>query len=336
MERHFCTYFDKRYLSRGLLLYRSLAAQVPEFRLWVLCLDRPTHEYLEKASLPGLVTISLDELEEADAGLLRVKNTRTLVEYYFTCTPCLPVFILRKWKAVELITYLDADLWFSSSPEPLYEELGSGSIGIIGHRFPVHLEHLARAGTYNVGWLTFRRSDSALSCLDWWREQCLEWCGDRFENGKFADQKYLDAWSGKFAGVVVLENKGANLAPWNLGRYRIFWNGHQLLVDDQPLIFFHFHGLKQDGAFAYDLNLTGYQLRPDVLTLRRIYKPYVKRLVKESRSLGVPNEGPLRHGSPAEDSLLARVRSFFGPLCRPRELKSQQHLWVLGNHVFWI
>ena len=36
--RHYCTYFDEGYLSRGLVLYRSLEALGEPFRLWVLAL----------------------------------------------------------------------------------------------------------------------------------------------------------------------------------------------------------------------------------------------------------------------------------------------------------
>jgi hypothetical protein len=212
---YFCTYFDRHYLPRGLALYRSLREHCPEFRLWVLCMDGDTHSALAQLGLPGVQPIALRDFERDDEPLLSAKQNRSQVEYYFTCTPSLPLYILDRWPEVDLVTYLDADLFFFANPVPLFDELGEGSIAIIGHRFPTYLRSKERYGIYNVSWLTFRRDESSLDCLHWWRERCIEWCYDREEDGRFADQKYLDDWPTRFQNVVVLEHKGANLAPWN-------------------------------------------------------------------------------------------------------------------------
>src|SRR5207237_1146927 len=81
-----------------------------------------------------------------------------------------------------------------STIEPLFEEMQAKSIAIIAHRFSDAFRKWEWNGIYNVGWVTFRRDDNALSCLRWWREQCIEWCYDRIEDNRFADQKYLDDW----------------------------------------------------------------------------------------------------------------------------------------------
>src|SRR5207244_8164736 len=95
-----------------------------------------------------------------------------------------------------------------------------------------------------VGWVSFRRDAHALACLHWWRERCLEWCYDRYEDGRFADQKYLDDWPSRFQRVAVLQHKGANLAPWNLANYTIRANGDRVLVDEAPPILSHFQDRK--------------------------------------------------------------------------------------------
>ena len=140
------------------------------------------------------------------------------------------------------ITYLDADLLFFSDPEPLFEEMGDGSVLIIPHRFSPGVRraggqrHLQRA----VPDLPPRpRGDAA---LHWWHDRCIEWCYYRLEDGKLGDQKYLDDWPERFEGVHVLQHKGGGLAPWNAlavpgrgaGWRRVF-------VDEVPLVFFHYH-----------------------------------------------------------------------------------------------
>ena len=189
---HFCTYFDQHYLLRGLALYASLRRHCPPFQLWVLCLDRTSLEVMAKLQLPGVELIAFEDLERGDPELLGVKGTRSTVEYYFTCTPSLPRFILRRCPEVDRITYLDADLFFFADPEAIFHEMGGHAIAIIEHRFPAHPADSDPFGTFNVAWLSFRRDPRAVECLEWWRERCLEWCYDRFEDGRFADQKYLD------------------------------------------------------------------------------------------------------------------------------------------------
>jgi len=161
-------------------------------------MDRMAYEALTMLELPDVHPIALTDYERGDKELLEAKQNRTLIEYYFTCSPSLPLFILDNHRDVDLITYLDADLFFFADPTPVFDELGDRAIGIIGHRFPASLRGLERFGVYNVGWLSFRRNAHALACLRWWRERCLEWCFDRYEDGRFADQKYLDDWPSDF------------------------------------------------------------------------------------------------------------------------------------------
>ena len=194
--------------------------------------------------------------------------------------------MLNHWPAVDLITYLDADLFFFASPAPLFEELGTGSIGIIAHRFSPYMRKHEVHGIYNVGWLSFRRDDHALACLGWWRNKCIEWCHDRIEDDRFADQKYLDDWPARFRHVVVLGHRGANLAPWNLNNYRLYSpDGKTVMVDDEPLIFFHFHRLTRIRPWLYDPDWTTYRVAPSTVLRRNIYLPYLRTLRDAGRLL---------------------------------------------------
>lgn len=82
--RHYCTYFDHRYLARGLALYGSLARHAQPFTLFVLCLDEPAREALSRLGLPEVQVIALEEFEKGDEALREAKQNRSLVEYYFT------------------------------------------------------------------------------------------------------------------------------------------------------------------------------------------------------------------------------------------------------------
>jgi len=253
------------------------------FHLWVLCLDDLAYEILMKLSLPEVIPISLRDFEERDKELLKIKSSRSQVEYYFTCTPSLPIYIFRNYAETDMITYLDADMFFFSDIFPIYEELRGKSILIVGHRFPKHLRHLEDRGIYNVGLLSFRRDKYALNCLQRWRKQCIEWCYDRVENGLYADQKYLDDWPIRFPGVVELQHKGADLAPWNIMNYSLSLKNGRVLIDKEPLILFHFHYLHKISQWLYSPNLATYGMRATFLIKRYIYAPYIRELYETGR-----------------------------------------------------
>src|SRR5665213_3674718 len=125
LMRYFCTYFDHNYLTRGLVLYQSLARHCRDFKLWVLCMDDLSHQIMEQLALPNVALITLEEFERDDAPLREAKANRSRVEYCWTCTPSLPLFIFRIDPTVDLITYLDADLYFFSDITPLLDSIGS-------------------------------------------------------------------------------------------------------------------------------------------------------------------------------------------------------------------
>ena len=280
---HYCTYFDRNYLTRAMALHRSLVRYSPPFTLWALCLDDEAFEALEALHLDGVRPIRLAELEAADPELLAVKGSRSRVEYYFTLSPCLPRYLLAEYPEIDLITYLDADLLFFSSPQPIFDEFGAGSVLIVPHRFPDSLRHLEEYGVYNVGLVSFRNDGPGHAVLDRWREQCLEWCFDHVEGDRFADQKYLDAWPG-LPGVVVLRHPGADLAPWNVARHRLDLTPNPPTVDGQPLVFYHFQGVKQVGPGLWDVALDRYGVRDRQLR-DRLYRPYIRAVLKAGRAV---------------------------------------------------
>ena len=220
-ERVYCTYFDHNYLTRGLALYRSLQRHAPGSRLWVLCLSESCYQALRALKLANLIPRRLDDFETANPAVEATRASRSMIEYYFTCSPAWMLSVLNSEPGAEWVTYLDSDLFFFASPEPIYDEMRDASFGIIPHRFSSRLADMRRFGVYNVGWVSVRRCDQGIEALRWWRERCIEWCYDRVEGKRFADQRYLDRLPQLFGGIHVISHLGANLAPWNLANYQL-------------------------------------------------------------------------------------------------------------------
>lgn len=271
--RHFCTLFDSRYLTRGLVLYDSLMRHASkDFRLYVLPMDEECARTLLALALPRIVIIDLERFESV-LDMAGVKASRTHQEYCWTAASNFAYFLmLRAQLDIPAISYLDADLFFFADPDIIFREIGGRSIAIIPHRFIPEKRYLAVNGEYNVSWVTFKNSSNGRNCLVQWAEDCRRWCYNRVEDDRFADQRYLDAWPGRYGDDLrVIENIGAGLAPWNVGSYDLTHNERGLCVNSIPVVFYHYHEFEplENGQFR----LTNYILRDEDVAL--IYKPYI-------------------------------------------------------------
>ena len=276
---HYCTYFDHRYLSRGLALHASMQRHCRPFRLWVLCLTDECYRVLAGLELPDVVPLRLDALEAHDPELLAAKSTRSTIEYYLTCTPSFMSWLLDTRPEIDALTYLDADLFFFQRPDFLFEEYRGFSTLITPHKPKKTERSHAKHGVYNDGWTTFRRDPDGLACVRWWRARCIEWCYDIEEPTRWLEQKYLDEFSVHFSNVKEVRHLGVNVGPWNLADYRL---GIQAdgspTVDDQPVIFFHFSGLRYVTPFLWRTTHRELGAPLDRRVRRRLYRPYLEEV----------------------------------------------------------
>lgn len=281
--RYYCSYFDRNYLTRGLVLLESLERhETQDFRLIVVCLDEITRLLLSKLTNSHLVLIARHDLERWDFALIAPRHDRSFVEYYWTLSPTIILRLLDYIPAGEALFYLDSDLCFFSDPAPMLCELDGHSVLVHEHRYAPGFGHMeVQSGRFNVGLLGFRNDERGREVLGWWRERCNEWCFDRTEDGKFGDQMYLNDWPTRFDGVRILQHPGGGVAPWNQNalHFSCRQDAHgklQLNVEGQPLVFFHFHALVPINRFAYLLVKHGAYSFPEIV-VRMAYLPYVIR-----------------------------------------------------------
>jgi hypothetical protein len=283
--RHYCTLFDRNYLDRGLALHRSLLKHCGEFQLHVLCLDAATLQALSALSLPRTSLIRLETLEEWDPALRAARGDRTLVELYFTAKPVLLGYLLEGNPGMSRIEYLDSDLYFFGDPQDAEQEYCLNPVALSPHDFDARNADRTRFGLFNAGWLSVRGDAEGRRFVLWWRDRCVEWCRMVVEDTRFADQKYLDRVPGLFPGAVAVRHPGMNLAPWNIGGRRVAPSAHGVRIDGRPLVFFHFHGLRQMKFGVFDSGLHDYGLRLSGSIRQDLYRPYLRTLLACRRQL---------------------------------------------------
>ena len=238
----------------------------------------------------------------------------------WTATPCV-IRYFRDRDGLDEITYMDADICFYSSPEPAFDAIGDGSVLITpASSSPQHYSRglVGRTGLYIVQFMTFRSDADGRAALEWWRERCIEWCFARYEDGKMGDQKYLDDWPARFGGVRLLGHPGV-LGPWCIESRKVAGGEDGVTVDGEPLVFFHFMGLRRYADGTYRPAAGRFRIRAE--EKRLIYDPYVARLTElRQRIATIAPDYPvaIEQHEPLRWRLQTPVSKLIGSLVRTR------------------
>jgi hypothetical protein len=262
-------------------MYESLYEHLIDFNLYIFAFDDLTYDILENLKLDKVILISLKEFESSE--LLKVKNGRSKAEYCWTCTPSVISYVLENY-AVSNCTYVDSDLFFYSDPSVLISELDkyNKNVLITEHRYSYFpgIYELKRAGRFCVQFMTFKKEDTSLKILNHWKQQCINWCFAKHEDGKFGDQKYLDVWPETYPNIHILQNLGGGIAPWNLQQYDFYIERNTLIGREKKIdsafdvVFYHFQYVKLLKNGNYDI---GWYMIPYRIK-RLFYMPYLNKI----------------------------------------------------------
>ncbi|MGF1924370.1 MAG: glycosyltransferase [Bacteroidia bacterium] len=308
---YFTTLFDVNYLSRGLCLIESLTNVLGgEFSMFVLALDDETVNYFASNPNEQITVITLAQIEAHFEELAIAKSNRKKIEYYFTLSPALPLYILEVFEECDRITSLDADVFFFDSPKSFFDTVGDDEVLITPHDFSPQLAHLAQYGLFNVSFQSFPRTVNGINVLKDWKQDCLAWCNDYHdpETGYFADQKYLDDWNKKFSNIKSISLKTFGRAPWNISDTNLLAKGEKFYVDGEPLVYYHFHNLRLKGnLITHDLQ--NYNMPKLTSSIKKLYKTYIKLLDANNQKIGlITDKGVIRYNTPNhKESLISSI-----------------------------
>ena len=283
---NFAVLLDKNYISRLDALICSLDHLSLKYKIFVVALDE--FVYSNYKNKRNCISISIYEIHTYYPELNSIKLSRDNVSYIFTLSPFYPSYILEKYQELDHICTLDVDQYFFSSPQLIFDLLADFSVLITPHRFSQKLINLnfERFGRFNVSFQVFKRDSIGIACLKLWREQCLNWCFDREEYGWYADQKYLDTWQNEFGYKIhEIDHKGLGLAPWNIEDVTIQKIKHQIFIDNDLLVLYHYQGLKiLSEGYIYSF-LDNYTFKNINVINRLIYKPVIKSILRFTTSV---------------------------------------------------
>ncbi len=288
-EVHKPVYFtlsDRGFLPRTLAMCKSLRIYDSVSPVYYFATEPLLQVEFDAFASVGVKVLSIEELLGTEL-VAHLRYSRSLLEFMWT----LPSQLLTKmWELEKSCTdfaYLDADIFFYSDPGLIWLEIPSNSISIVRHNFSRRLQNIfIESGEFNVSWVSVPNSSIGMAVASKWASDCLEMCPDKpvIHNGKlvYGDQKYLDYWPELYgSNLHIIEHLGAGVAPWNYEEYK-FSAYAPLLVNDVPLIFFHFSS-HQFGFFLARRMGSEYSRVKAIPTL--VYDIYEQALLENVKTL---------------------------------------------------
>lgn len=291
---HFCTVFDRKYLLKGLCLYRCLHKQLigmpaieRPFILHILCLDQETFDVLKALKFKNVYLYPLSALEAVDPKLRAAKTLPASKygsqadNYIWRLTPYFINHILKSIEPDQYLMYVDSDICFYKSPAIIIDAVKSSgkSMGIHTHRFGGPFKKTMDVGWFNVGVVLFKNDHIGQRLALWWKGLTLTNDHDRYqEYGTCGDQKYFDLiYEVDKDNICVFDEQFDiyHLAPWN------DWL-------DKELHFYHFSHFKEDllssDGWKDSFNGEWFPTKDD--RIKALYHEY--NLLNQAAALSIP------------------------------------------------
>ncbi|MET1080195.1 MAG: glycosyl transferase [Pseudomonas sp.] len=244
-------------------VYTSAACNyVPKARALVESIRRFHPDWVVHLALSDQIPAGLDlssdcfdEVHPLDS--LGIANARSwafchsIVELSTAIKPFLLARLLERDDCAAVI-YLDPDTVLFSPLQDVVDAIGQSNIALTPHlTIPdptlsgvmdneiASLKH----GIYNLGFLAVAPTDVGKQFARWWSERLYYFCRAETHNGLFTDQRWIDLVPAFFEGVCILRTPRLNVAPWNMTNRTVTGQlPDQIMVDGEPLGFYHFTG----------------------------------------------------------------------------------------------
>lgn len=306
----FLTICSANYIPQARTLFQSLAEFYPDSR-YVLCLVDEVD--------PSI--FSEDVFEVIDVRSVGVPGFHDFMTQYYSIielnTAVKPTIMKKLYEDLEIdkVFYLDPDLFFyrpMTEIEDLFDRgqsiiLTPHALGPITDTYQPNDDSLLISGSFNLGFIATRRSPEVMAMLDWWESKLEHLCVITPQGNYFVDQRWCDLVPSFFDNVHILRHPGYNVAYWNVFQRDLTHDESGWMVDDKPLVFFHFSGLPfhdLTGVSKYQNRLTIDQIGPFGDEFRR----YTAQIAANGGTEGKkwPMPFPLVCGSQPINSTLAR------------------------------
>ncbi len=283
-----CTIVSPNYLAFARTLAASWHRHHPGDLFFVLVVADLRRDY----ALPSAEPFTVVPVSALGIANLRAEAMKyDILELNTNVKPAFLQYLFAEYPEMEQLVYLDPDICVYAPLTPVTELLGGGAAAVLTPHLTSPIEdakspseqELLYNGTYNLGFVAFRRCAEADAMLAWWSRRCLDLGFSEGRTGLFVDQKWMNLLPGLFANVAILRDAGCNMAYWNLHERTLAgagggWRVRGGDMAEVPLRFFHFSGVALDepGVVSRNTNRFSMAERPDLQPLFAAYVAEVK------------------------------------------------------------
>ncbi len=241
------TSFTFSYLSRAIVLVRTLRSAHPDWAIWAVIVDRAP----AGSEWSACLTV-FDHVVFADD--LGIKDFQSWIFKHNVIEACTAVkgrMLLHMFdRGFEKVVYLDPDIAVFNPMAELEAKLDDFSIILTPHQVEPNQTALAvndnemtsfKYGIFNLGFIAVRNDPTGRAFAAWWDGMLYRSCYEAVEQGIYTDQKYCDIVPALFDRVHIERDPGFNVASWNISRRRIRITGNgDILANGSLLKFYHF------------------------------------------------------------------------------------------------
>ena len=231
-----------------------------------------------------------------EAHTLEIPEFETMLARYnvFELNCALKCFFaaaaLEKMGADRII-FLDSDMLVYDSLQYIENLLESHPVLLTPHiwtAFPIDNKRpfereMLKNGVYNAGFFGVKKNETGLSFLKWWKERMIDQCYVNLKEGMFVDQKWLNLVPLFFPAVKLVDHYGCNVAYWNLHERKVSKQEGKFMVNEQPLIFFHYSGynIKEPSIISRHQDRVKMEDQP---ALKELFAYYQEALIRNNHS----------------------------------------------------
>ena len=244
-----CTIVGANYLPLARVLSRSYLQHHPGHSFVIVDID----EYFRDVGETGdsLECRGIDWLINVVPEFALMATIYDVTEFATSLKP----FVLRALlEEFEVVTYLDPDIRVYAPLDELIRCTDEHGWSLTPHclqpmvrdEFGPREADIMMSGIYNLGYIGTSRK--AEEMLDWWSERLRRDSISDPANQLFTDQRWIDLAVPIFRPHIE-PSPAYNVAYWNLDQRPLRLDGDTVMVDGEPLRFFHFSGFDVDAPW---------------------------------------------------------------------------------------
>ena len=289
----------KNYIGLAQVLEKSIKTHNPDVDFFIFIADEIDDDDEIAEDLADNILIAKDTLDIKQDEWFSMAFKYDLTEFCTAIKPSCFKYLFDNNENVNCI-YFDPDIFVFSSLNLIYNELVYKTFVITPHILTIEKLYtgdlkeyqLLFSGIYNLGFIAIKKNASSIRMLDWWELRLKDRCYRNMLEHYFTDQKWIDFLPALFPNeVVISDNLGMNLAPWNFYERKIELINSEIYVRNRieaikpktdQLIFVHYSGFNYKELIENNLlqqNLKNFVVSEDLMV---IFQKYAEALLQSS------------------------------------------------------